>query len=115
MAVKLMNSAMMPVAGLTYHPRRITAEDFGRLVAEAAARGELESYIGYEATAAQIARVSGVVPLINRAETSVEAGDVMLVCKLRYRPGDPRMKGSAQAQAALGEDDFEYWQVIVQE
>lgn len=111
--VRLLNSAMMPSPEFCYCPQRITREQFIRLVREADARGELDSYIGYPSTADHIARISGVSVQINRSETKLERGDVILVCKLRYRLADPGQKGSAAAQAAITDEDFEYWLVEI--
>lgn len=111
--VKLMNSAMMPSPQFLYRPRLLSRDEFALLVRAAHERGELESYIGYEATADHIAKVSGIAVPLSRAETRVRAGDVMLVCKLRYRLANPGEKASAAAQAAIRDEDYEYWLVEV--
>lgn len=106
MKYKLMNSAMMPREGL-YRCRRITPEDFGRLVAEAAASGGIESYIGYEATADIVELLSGYRPEVSRANTNVEPGDIMLVARLKYRAENPKAKHMLRPEIG----DFEFFVV----
>ncbi|MEM4202622.1 MAG: DUF1874 domain-containing protein [Candidatus Methanomethylicaceae archaeon] len=109
----LMNSAMMPSPNFVYQPRLLSQEEFVQLLQEAQRSGQLESYIGYETTASHIAKISGVSVSVNRAETQVQEGDVMLVCKLRYRLPSPSQKANPQAQAAISDEDFEYWLIEV--
>lgn len=103
--VKLTNSAVMPQHGV-YRARQITKEEFVSLVQRAHAEGTLESYIGYPQNVELIRKWAGVDVALNRAETRLEDGDVMLVMKLRYRVADPSAKG-----APVGEDDFEFYVV----
>lgn len=107
--IYLMNSAMMPTPGLTYRLRAVSRSEFSRAVGDAVTRGQVVSAIGYEATAAHIGRVTGYVPALSRSEVSVSPGDMMLICKLKYRVSDPRMKADPRAQAAVSDDDFEYF------
>lgn len=101
---KLMNSAMMPSPYFCYRPRLITREECICILREAHQRGKLESYIGYPATADHIAKISSVIVAVSRSETRVQAGDVLLVCRLRYRADNPAQKASAAAQAAISDE-----------
>ena len=113
--VRLMNSLMMPVEGLRYTPRRISASMFANIVKAAYDSGVLDSYIGYQATADIIRQISGVAVPVRREKTVVEPGDTILVAKLKYRPRDPKMKADSDAQRALSVDDFEFFIVSVEE
>jgi len=105
MTTILLNSAMMPAEGI-YILKRISRDDFGRLVADAYQRGDLHSYVGYPETAQHIERVSGVPIQVNRAPTKLAADQAtILICKLAYRVADPGMKGKLQPT----EDDYEYY------
>jgi hypothetical protein len=105
MTTVLLNSAMMPDEGI-YILKRISRDDFGRLVADAYQRGDLHSYVGYPETAQHIERVSGVPIQVNRAPTKLAADQAtILICKLAYRVADPGMKGKLQPT----EDDYEYY------
>lgn len=106
MSYKLMNSAMMPREG-NYHCRRVSPEEFGNLVAEAAASGGIESYIGYEATADIVELLSGYRPEVSRANTNVEPGDIMLVARLKYRAENPKAKHMLRPEIG----DFEFFVV----
>lgn len=114
--VKLVNSAMMPSPDFAYVPRRISQEEFVRILKTAAKDADFESYIGYPATAEHIERISGVKVNVNRAETTVQPGDILLVCKLRYRLNDPTQKNNPQFQSTgIQEEDFDYWVIEVHE
>jgi len=105
MTVVLLNSAMMPAEGI-YILKRISRDDFGRMVADAYQRDDLRSYIGYPETAQHIERVSGVPIAVNRAPTQLAVDRAtILICKLAYRVPDPSMKGKLQPS----EDDYEYY------
>ena len=105
MTVKiLLNSAMMPDEGV-YILRRVSREFFGELVADAYRRGELQSFIGYAETAQHIQSISGVPIPVNRAATQLPDQALIAICKLKYRVGDPAMKGQLQPN----EDDYEYY------
>lgn len=101
MKVKLMNSAMMPAPGF-YALREISPEMFAFQVARAQREGLLESYIGYSQNIALIEGMSGVRVPLNRAQTTVEDGDMLLVMKLKYRPAS---KGQP-----VRPEDFEYFE-----
>lgn len=100
MAVKLMNSKMMPAEGI-YELKRIEADEFTDLVRKS--NSDLESYIGYQQTAELISRMSGIKIPVNRSATPIADGDVMLIAALNYRPDAPT-KG-----APVNESDFEFF------
>lgn len=89
----LLNSAMMPAPG-NYRLRELSAGEFGAAVKAAHDGGTLVSYIGYPQTADLISSVAGVPVPLNRAETDVADGDVLLIARLKYRVGDPATKGA---------------------
>ena len=102
--IKLMNSAIMPRSGDFYN-REIGLEQFAEEVRVADETDTLDSYIGYQTTADIIEEISGVKVGISRAQTKVEHGDVLLIIKLKYRLGDPKLKGITQPTI----DDFEFF------
>lgn len=67
---------------------------------------EFKSYIGYPQTAEYMSKVLGVNVEVNREEMQLKDGDMMLVCKLKYRVKDPTTKGQE-----VSEDDFEWYLV----
>lgn len=111
-AVRLLNSALMPIPGV-YVLRSLTPEEFGDAVARADACGRLISYIGYPQTAdivSDLASLSGFaaqervdIP-VSREQTPVNDSDELLIARLRYRVGDPHSKGQA-----VDCHDFEYF------
>jgi len=105
MTTVLLNSAMMPAEGV-YRLRRISRDEFAKLVADAYRRGDLRSYVGYPETAQHIERVSGVPIAVNRAPTQLAVDRAtILICKLAYRVADPGMKGKLQPT----DEDYEYF------
>lgn len=110
--VRLINARLAPW-GHTLRTRQISREEFVRILRDAAERGDLRSYIGYENTSAHIGRISGYVPVICREETPVQTGDVLLCCVLKSRVKDPRQK--AGAQLGLNDADYEYGAIQVLE
>lgn len=113
MKTALINSALMPNPGLTYRPRVVSADEFAALVRRAVADGSIESFIGYEATAAAVERLTGWRPPLSRAQTTVQAGDVMLVIKLKYRLDNAGKKSDPSFQNQVNLEDFEFWVVEV--
>ncbi|RLC49254.1 MAG: hypothetical protein DRH57_00095 [Candidatus Cloacimonadota bacterium] len=105
MAVKLLNSAVMPKEG-QYSAYKISFQEFKLLLQKAHKRGELESYIGYPQNVELIRKWTGIEVPLNRAETDLNDGDEMLVMKLKYRVSNPADKGKE-----VGEDDFEFFYV----
>jgi len=103
-ATILLNSAMMPDEGL-YILRRVSREFFAELIADAYRQGHLQSYIGYAETARHIENISGVPIEVNRAATQLPDQALIVVCKLKYRIGDPATKGRLQP----GDEDYEYF------
>ena len=105
MTTILLNSAMMPAEGV-YRLRRISRDEFAKLVADAYQRGDLQSYVGYPETAQHIERVSGVPIQVNRAPTKLAADQAtILICKLAYRVADPSAKGKLNPN----DSDYEYY------
>lgn len=102
---RLMNSAVMPYPG-RYEVTRTTPEEFGRLVRSAHQSGRLASTIGYQATADLIEVLSGVRVRPNREMTTLEDGDVLLICKLNYRLRDVRKK---RTYIAPRSGDYDYF------
>lgn len=98
---KLMNSAMMPAAG-TYRMTMLTESEF----AERLRAAPFQSFIGYEATATHIQQIAGVHVPVSRAETTLNAGDTMLVCRLSFRIANPKMK--ADRNYVPQRSDYEY-------
>jgi hypothetical protein len=105
MSVKLMTSAMMPNDGV-YLRVTISEKEFLRQLIHAYNRGELESYVGYQQNADYIFRKTGIRIPVNRGETNLKSGDVMLVMKLKYRVADPGLKGEV-----VDEHQFEFCRV----
>lgn len=101
MPVKLMNSAMMPQAG-TYRMSMLTESEF----AERLHAAPFQSFIGYEATATHIQQIAGVHVPVSRAETTLAAGDTLLVCRLNFRMVDPKRK--ADRNYVPQRSDYEY-------
>lgn len=99
---RLMNSAMMPVPG-QYRLTAITRDQFVRELRSAHGNGGLVSYIGYEQNVRIISKLSGIQIPVNRAETTLAPGDVMLIMRLKYRV-TPANKGQE-----VSENDFEYF------
>lgn len=100
MATKLLNSAMMPGAG-RYHMVELSKEEFVRQLQA----GPFESFIGYPDTAAFLERISGVSVPVNRGQTALEDGDVMLIVRLKYRVTSPGDKGKFTPT----DEDYEFY------
>ena len=101
--IRLLNSAMMPAEGV-YRLQRITRAEFSFWMRQAARTG-FTSTVGYQETAHHIEAVSGVKVPVSRDPTVLEDGDVLLICKLKYRATEPGRKG-----APVGSEAFEYFQ-----
>lgn len=108
--VRLVNARLAPW-NFTLRTRQITREEFVTMLRDAAAANNLRSYVGYANTAAHIARISQYVPALNREETKVEAGDILLCCVLKTRVRDPLKKSSGELGAS--DDDYEYGMIEV--
>ena len=100
MVVKLMNSAMMPAEGV-YKLKKITPEE----AKEVASKATVESYVGYPDTAKYMSEKLGIEVPVNRSEAILEDGDVMIICKLKYRVQNPQEKG----KFTPNDDDFEWY------
>lgn len=99
--LKLVNSAMMPVAGM-YRMTMLTESEF----AERLRAAQFESFIGYETTATHVQQIAGVHVPVSRAETTLRSGDTMLVCRLNFRLANPKMK--ADRNYVPQRSDYEY-------
>lgn len=100
--LKLMNSAMMPVDG-NFDCRSISEKDF-KTILNKANPDKMECYIGYQDTVDYVNSLSDKKFKISRKQTSLEDGDVMLVCRLKYRVEDPDSKGKTKVDS----NDFEF-------
>lgn len=100
----LVNSAVMPTPGLAYYPSVLERPTFCAMVMRAAKQGALISHIGYPQTAEFISQLTGVVIPVSRDPAVAQRGDVLLICKLTYRVGDPVTKGQPVDAA-----DFVFW------
>jgi len=106
MRLILMNSAVITKNG-TYVAREITPDEARDIVRKFQELGEIISYVGYEQTAEYMARTLGIDVPLNRGQVDLQKGDIMLVCKLKYRVANPATKG-----APVREDDFEWMEVM---
>jgi len=96
----LINAAMVPNPG-TFRYRQISADAAAQWLAVYGA--DATSYVGYPQTAEHLESLwPGLHVALNRAKTTMVAGDEALVCKLAYRVQDPASKGQPQAE------DWEY-------
>lgn len=109
MAVKLMNSAMMPREG-KYKLRLISRVEFFRFIRAANNMTTLENYIGYPQNLELIAKNTGVHLAPSREQTTVRNGDILLIMRLKYRVTSPKAKG-----APVDVDDFEYFEATYSE
>ena len=82
--VHLLNSAVMPTEGV-YTLKRISEATFRKVLREAAATDNLQSYIGYPETAHLIEQHTGIKIEVSREQVELAKGDVMLIVKLRHR------------------------------
>lgn len=103
MTTRLLNSAIMPQPG-TYSLSAITSAEMAALIRMAAHMGELASYIGYQQTADYLSTLSGATILVSREPTAIEDGDILLICRLRYRVGNP-----ADKRAPIDPADLEFF------
>lgn len=101
----LMNSAVITKSG-TYVAREITPDEARDIVRKSQGL-EIISYVGYEQTAEYMSKTLGIDVPLNRGQVDLQKGDIMLVCKLKYRVANPATKG-----APVSEDDFEWMEVM---
>ncbi|MCE2416012.1 DUF1874 domain-containing protein [Candidatus Poribacteria bacterium] len=102
--ILLLNAAVMPIEG-TYTLKRISKSKFQRLLQEADAAGNFQSYIGYPETARLIEQLTGVEIEVSREQAELAPGDSMLIVKLRHRIIDPTRKETPERSM----DDFEFF------
>lgn len=103
--VLLLNSAVMPTEGV-YTLKRISKTTFRTILREAAATGNLQSYIGYPETARLIEQLTGIEVEVSREQAELAPRDSMLIVKLRHRIEDPASKETL----GFSMDDFEFYQ-----
>jgi hypothetical protein len=104
MRLFLMNSAVTPIDG-RYTVQHTDLEGARYAVAIA---DEIVSYVGYPTTAQYMEKALGIPVAVNRDHLKeLRHGDIMLVCRLKYRVPDPADKGKFEP----GEEDFE-WLII---
>ena len=104
--IKLLNSAMMPAVGY-YSCKKIDSKLFAKLIKD----NDFESYIGYQDTANHIAKISGEEIKTSRNLVELQDGDIILVCKLKYRVQNPGEKGKFTPDV----NDFEYYYIYYSE
>lgn len=104
--VVLMNSAVITKSG-TYVAREITPDEAREMVRKSQELGEIISYVGYEQTAEYMSKTLGIDVPLNRGQVDLQKGDIMIVCKLKYRVANPATKG-----APVNEEDFEWMEVM---
>lgn len=104
--VRLLNSSMMPKAGI-YSMESITVAQFCDILVDAYENQKLDSYIGYQQNADLIEKLTGIRPAINRNNTILENGDTILIMKLGYRANNKR--------GQVDENDFEFFEASYQE
>lgn len=97
--IKLLNSAMMPQPGTYCMTVAIPPRGIKTFIGD----NDFDSYIGYEETAAYLASIIGRPVPVSRAATTLEDGDVMIICRPKYRVADPATKG----KFTPGPDDYE--------
>ena len=105
MTVRLLNAAVMPVAG-DYRIRQVSAIRFAQLVRQHAAAKTLVSYVGYPECARLLEELCEVPIELNRSITEVRDGDTLLIARLVYRVANPVAKGQVKATLA----DYEFFQ-----
>ena len=102
--IRLMNAAVMPQEG-EYRMKAITQKEF---VTALKRGGKYTSYIGYGDTANFIQKISNMTVITNREQTVLESGDIMLICKLKYRVQNPGKKGTL----APTDEDYEFFRAL---
>ncbi len=88
----LMNSAMMPAAGI-YHLVEMERDDWVKAIQRANAEQPVRSYIGYPDTAKHVQEITGLPIEVNRSETMLGDAATMFIVKLKYRVNNPADKG----------------------
>ena len=94
----------MPTEGV-YTLKRICETRFREVLQDADATGDLQSYIGYPATADLIRQLTGVTVEVSRGQAELTKGDVMLIVKLVHRVQDPSNISTYQPSL----DDLEFF------
>lgn len=102
--IRLMNSNIMPAEG-HYTLKKISKEEFCKILIDAYITKNLESYIGYQDNINLIKKWTGITVPFSRENTILEDGDILLTMKLTKRIGDPTLKG----KLSFNEEDFEFY------
>ena len=87
--IYLMNSSMMPEDG-AYDCRTISKQDFVAIINKAK---EIKCHIGYANTVEFVNKITGKDFTESRTPAKIKDGDLMLICRLKYRPANPETKG----------------------
>ena len=103
----LLNTSILTSYG-SFEYQEVTQEFIAPIVCEKAARNELDSYVGHEATAAILSTLFGVEVPVNRAPYHQEVDDVAVVFKLRQRIDVPR-ELTVEEIEAIGYDLGAIW------
>lgn len=110
MAVYITNSAIVPNDGI-YLCRKIPPRIFALEVEEAARSGGFISHVGYAQTARHIQKLTGYKIDVNRGQTMLMHGDVILVAKLRFRFKDVKAKQEHQPNRRYTYQRITYYRV----
>lgn len=104
--IRLMNSAMMPFPGI-YNLKKIDRFEFISILQTAYKNNNFKSYIGYPANINFLQKITGIPIELNRGITDIENGDELLICKLKYRIADTKLKQHNLLQPI--DDDYEFY------
>lgn len=109
MKVYLFNSSMMPVPG-RYELKRLNKQEFVQLCNYYYQQNQLVSYIGYEATKEHIEKIADIPVKLTRDQLySIQPGELILICKLKFRLPTSNLKANQKFQKTLTDEDFEYF------
>jgi len=106
MTYHLLNAAMMPQAG-NYKMSQLTPQQFAYHARKANGEHTLKSYIGYPSTAKILSELTGFDIPVNRDQTRLQNGDVLLIAKLKYRVQNAALKKTDAVDPTI--DDFEFY------
>ena len=111
--ILLLNSAVMPIEGV-YTLKRISEAKFRKVLQDASATDNFQSYIGYPETARLIQQYTGVEIEVSREQAELAPGDVMLIVKLRHRIQN--LSDISTYQPSLDDLDFFicHWQPLTE-
>lgn len=110
--IHFVNAAMIPNYGrYEYYP--LSRSEFREYAMKITACHPWKSSIGYQTTAKILSEILGFNMPMNREKTSVQKGDTMLVCKLKYRVQNPHEK--ADNTHGQNIEDYEFGRIQVLE